>query len=150
MARMYFTFKTNLKPTEDDICTPQVDYIAFENEEAGLHISVSCNWESDYGIRTPSNSRSTYYNARFKGLEIAVETINGETIHEYEDMTKEDFELLKGCNIYEMGIYIPEYDKYMAGEKFTPTCKNLTVDIFLNDAKLSFEEKNVPVMEYGD
>lgn len=149
MAKMYFTFKTNLKPTEKDICTPQVDYIAFENAEAGLHISVSCNWESDYGIRI-SNSHSTYYSARFKGLEVSIETTDGKTIHEYEDMSEEDFKLLKGCNIYEIGIYIPEYDKYMAGEKFTPTCKNLSVNILLNDEELTFEEKNVPVMEYGD
>ena len=148
MARMYFNFRTNLKPTEEDICTPQVDYIAFENAEAGLHISVSCNWESDYGIT--SGYGSAHYSARFKGLEVSIETTDWKTIHEYEDMSEEDFELLKGCNIYEMGIYIPEYDKYMAGEKFNPTCKNLNVSILLNDEELTFEEKNVPVMEYGD
>ena len=65
MARMYFNFKTNLKPTEEDICTPQVDYIAFENAEAGLHISVGCNWESDYEIT--SGYGSAHYSARFKG-----------------------------------------------------------------------------------
>ena len=38
----------------------------------------------------------------------------------------------------------------MAEEKFTPTCKNLNVSILLNDEELTFEEKSVPVMEYGD
>lgn len=145
MARMYFGFKTNLKPTEKDVCTPQIEYIAFENAEKQLNISVSCCGDADFGI-----DASNVYSARFKGLEVSIETLDEEIAHEWADMTEEDFELLKGCNIYEIGIYIPDYEEYMKDGEITPTCKRLDVSIQFGDKELTFKEKEVPVMKYGD
>ena len=87
------------------VYTPQVDYIAFKNTEKQLNISVSCCGDADFGI-----DASNVYSAKFKGLEVSIETSDRETIHEWADMTEEDFELLKGCSVYEIGIYIPEYE----------------------------------------
>lgn len=145
MARMYFGFNTNLTEAKEGFCHPQVDYIAFDNKEKKLHISVSCNEESDFGVK--NHPEGNVYCARFKGLEVSVEDYEGKTIHEYEDMTEEDFNLLKDAVPYEIGMYFSDDSEKIEDSVI---CRNFDANIQFGEDIHSYKAKSVPVMEYGD
>ncbi len=112
MSRMYFSFESNLEPSKEDIPSPVVDYITFENKETGFCVSVSCNMESDFYI-----DEDRCYQARFKGLDCSEP--------EEHEITDEDMELLKDAVPTEIQLYIP--DEYPAPEEIM--VKNLNIDI---------------------
>ena len=145
MAKMYFGFKTNLTEAKEGFCHPQVDYIAFDNMEKKLHISVGCNGDSDFGVK--NHPAGNAYCARFKGLEVVIEDYEGNIIHEYEDMSEEDFNLLKDAVPYEIGMYFPDGSEEIEDSVI---CRHLEVDIQFMEDIHSYKAKSVPVMEYGD
>lgn len=64
MAILNFQFRTNLPATSEDRTTPSVDYISIFDKEGNPKFSLSCSWESNYGIN------DGLYEARFKGVDI--------------------------------------------------------------------------------
>ncbi len=78
MGRMSFGFHTNLKDTDEKELTPEVLNIVFMTD-TGLTFYVGCSNESSWGVT------DGVYSARFKGLELMVDNIYGETIHEWEE-----------------------------------------------------------------
>lgn len=141
MGKMWFDFETNLPNYDKDIPTVQVDYLAFRDKDK--KISVSCNWESEFGVT------NGVYSARFKGLETSIETLDGIPIKEWSEMTIDDFKALKNMELYEIGIYVPfgAYDGDIEA-------KNISVEIemFLDkkQKRHKFNQKTVDVVTYGD
>mgnify|MGYP006873079641 CR=1 FL=1 len=142
MARMYFGFKTNLKDSTEFNATPQVDFIAFENKEKGLILSVGCNDTSDFGIERG------IYSAKFKGLECKVETIeDGNLVHDYESISEEDINLLEKSKPYEIGIYFPSAESEIDDPA---RAEDLAVSIEFKEKVLEYVTKRCDVQEYGE
>ena len=135
MARMYFNFNTNLPDSKTSKCLAAVDYIAFEGKKGEI-ISVSCNQDSDWHIENGE------YNARFKGLEVKIEGTNKNEytylIHDYKEMSLEDFNMLQGATPYEIGFqeddYLPDIIK----------CENVDIRIEIYDN----ENHNTLITDY--
>lgn len=139
MARMYFSFKVSKWNNKAFV---PVDYIAFEKKKENgevIHISVSCNGTSDFGVDS-----NNYFSCRFKGLEVCVEKFDkkgnemqdAET-HNYEKISRKDFELLKQSHPYEIGLD----QEYNPDVKCPNRVQNLNVNITFYDANqnTSFE-----------
>ncbi|MCR5396563.1 MAG: hypothetical protein K6E64_03745 [Lachnospiraceae bacterium] len=137
MSRAYFSFKTNLPDWSKDIATPNVDYFAFHKDD--LTISVGCCGWSEFGVT------NGIYEGRFTDLEMAIEANDGETIQEWEPMTEENFKLLEGAEMYEIGIYIPEveYSNPIKG-------KELSLEIEFGELSWKFKMSDMPIEEIGD
>ena len=141
MARMYFNFNTNLPNTTPDHVFAAVDYIAFTGRNGEI-ISVSCNMDSDWYVK------KRVYKARFKGLEVKVEGLDENEdvyrVHDYEEMSLEDFALLQNATPYEIGFQeednLPDIIE----------CKNINIRIeFFTDREiksLEFRANSLGVM----
>ena len=129
MARMYIDFEINLPDTSEKVPSPIVDYITFFIPDKGYYMQVDCHGESESGVKAGT------YGARFKGLESQLETVD-ETIHEWEDLTEDEFELLRGAKLDALGLYI--YEQRYA-HPLKP--KNLEVEIEFGEKKLSFSSE---------
>lgn len=143
MSRLYYGMNSNLQPSDGEHTTPYIDYFAFDNKEKKLHISVSCNMDHDWGCGTDN-----VLSGRFKGLEVAITDYDDNEIHEYEEMTDEDFELLKDSVLYEVGMYFPNPSVYDDG--FYPKVKNIDINIMNGDDEINFKSKTIDVISYGD
>ena len=142
MARMYFSFKTNLRDTDYFVLTPQIEYIAFENKESNIIISVGCNESSDYRIKTGR------YDARFKGLECKISSLDGEEIiHEYQDISEDDIELLRNAVPYEVGVYFPSLESTLDEPV---TIEDLNISIEYGEKELQFQSSRCNALEYGE
>lgn len=97
MARLYFSFKTNLPDSSVDRCTPSVDYICIYDKEGEPRFSLSCSWESNYGIT------DGLYDASFKGVDIIKD---GDFIEVEEADIKALRKMLQGGNKPEVEMQI--------------------------------------------
>lgn len=131
MARMYFGFRTDLKDTEEDKSSPQVENISFLAKNGSV-IRIGCDGESDWKIE------NKVFSARFKGLEYCIEDKDGNTVLDYgEEPTDEQLELLEEAVPVKVLIYIPSDNKDYP-EDFIPKCKNMDISIEHNTEKKSY------------
>lgn len=142
MSRLYYKFDSNLKESNREFLTPYPDYIAFDNKEKRLHISVSCH---DHSWCVDKNQ---LLSGRFKDLEVAITDYDDKEIHNYESMTDEDFKLLKSSEPYEVGMVFQEPSEY--DEKFNAMLKNGNVSIHYNEEEIEFNCEHIDVIDYGD
>lgn len=152
MARMYFGFYAN--GWDENLFVP-VDYIAFETKRRNgevIHISVSCNGDSNFGA-----DNDHIFECRFKGLEVNIEKFDKDNeeiedadTHDYEDIIRRDYDLLKNAKPYEIG-FDSEYNKSV---KCPNIVYNLDIDIFFYDPdaeeelKLSFHKNKCETITY--
>lgn len=137
MSRAFFAFKTNLPDYSKEIATPNVDYFAFH--KGNLNISVGCCGWSEYGVT------NGIYEGKFTDLDMSIDTNDGETLQEWQPMTEENFKLLEGAELYEIGVYIPEveYSNPIKG-------KELSLEIEFGELSWKFEMIDMPIEETGD
>ena len=144
MARLYFSFDSNLRKSCSDIPTPSVDYIALYTKKGHI-ISLSCNMDSDFGV-----NKKGEYSARFKGVDcqIALNSdieINPDPSHDSEEISDNDFNLISNNEIteVEIGLYLEDsgYE-----ENFVPKLKNLSLEIILNDMTFEYSNRNINVI----
>ncbi len=138
MSRAYFGFKTNLPDWSKDIATPNVDYFAFHKGD--LTISVGCCGWSEFGVT------NGIYEGRFTDLEMSIETSDGETVQEWQPMTEENFKLLVGAEMYEIGLYVPEEVEYSNSIKG----KDLSLRVEFGSLLWKFNMNDMQIEEYGD
>ena len=144
MARLYFSFDSNLRESYDDIPTPSVDYIALYTKKGHI-ISLSCNMDSDFGI-----NKKGEYSARFKGVDCQVAlnsdiSITPDPSHDDEELSGNDFDIISNNEIteVEIGLYL---DDSGYEENFVPKLKNLSLEIMLNDMTFEYSNRNINVV----
>ena len=144
MARLYFSFDSNLRESCDDVPTPSVDYIALYTKKGHI-ISLSCNMDSDFGI-----NKKGEYSARFKGVDCQVAlnsdiSITPDPSHDDEELSGNDFDIISNNEIteVEIGLYLEDsgYE-----ENFVPKLKNLSLEIMLNDMTFEYSNRNINVI----
>lgn len=144
MARLYFSFDSNLRESCDDVPTPSVDYIALYTKKGHI-ISLSCNMDSDFGI-----NKKGEYSARFKGVDCQIAlnsdiSITPDPSHDDEELSGNDFDIISNNEIteVEIGLYLEDsgYE-----ENFVPKLKNLSLEIMLNDMTFEYSNRNINVI----
>ena len=146
MARLYFSFDSNLRKSCEDIPTPQVDYIALYTKKGHI-ISLSCNMQSDFGV-----NENGEYSARFKGVDCQIAlnsdiNINPDPSHDSEEISDNDFDIISNNEIteVEIGLYLGD-SRYE--ENFVPKLKNLSLEIEMYDRNFKYFNKNINVIPY--
>ena len=144
MARLYFSFDSNLRESCDDVPTPSVAYIALYTKKGHI-ISLSCNMDSDFGI-----NKKGEYSARFKGVDCQIAlnsdiSITPDPSHDDEELSGNDFDIISNNEIteVEIGLYLEDsgYE-----ENFVPKLKNLSLEIMLNDMTFEYSNRNINVI----
>ena len=144
MARLYFSFDSNLRESCDDVQTPSVDYIALYTKKGHI-ISLSCNMDSDFGV-----NKKGEYSARFKGVDCQITlnsdiSITPDPSHDDEELSGNDFNIISNNEIteVEIGLYLGDsgYE-----ENFVPKLKNLSLEIMLNDMTFEYSNRNINVI----
>lgn len=134
MARLYYSFDTNLNDSKDDVCTPNIEHFIFQLKD-NSYLLVGCSGESDWNIE------NQVLDGRMKGLEYSTWDSQGNTLDDWSDQdNSEKFqELLSDAKL--VGFYIPEDDLYEADypDGFIPECKNCFVEIITIDQEFKFE-----------
>ena len=138
MSRLYFDFKTNLKPSVEGRPIPTIGQFLFQ---AGENIvCISCAGEEDYGIVIDT------YSSRWKGLEYQ---INDRFYHEVQKWTDQDntdafYNLMRNAKpvaIYTCGDDLEEYGYE---PQFVPTCEDLDIEIIIGNRRLLFHAESLP------
>lgn len=144
MARLYFSFDSNLRESCDDVPTPSVDYIALYTKKGHI-ISLSCNMDSDFGV-----NKKGEYSARFKGVDCQIAlnsdiSITPDPSHDDEELSGNDFDIISNNEIteVEIGLYL---DDSGYEENFVPKLKNLSLEIMLNDMTFEYSNRNINVV----
>ena len=144
MARLYFSFDSNLRESCDDAPTPSVDYIALYTKKGHI-ISLSCNMDSDFGV-----NKKGEYSARFKGVDCQIAlnsdiSITPDPSHDDEELSGNDFDIISNNEIteVEIGLYL---DDSGYEENFVPKLKNLSLEIMLNDMIFEYSNRNINVI----
>lgn len=144
MARLYFSFDSNLRESCDDVPTPSVDYIALYTKKGHI-ISLSCNMDSDFGV-----NKKGEYSARFKGVDCQIAlnsdiSITPDPSHDDEELSGNDFDIISNNEIteVEIGLYL---DDSGYEENFVPKLKNLSLEIMLNDMTYEYSNRNINVV----
>lgn len=144
MARLYFSFDSNLRESCDDVPTPSVDYIALYTKKGHI-ISLSCNMDSDFGV-----NKKGEYSARFKSVDCQIAlnsdiSITPDPSHDDEELSGNDFDIISNNEIteVEIGLYL---DDSGYEENFVPKLKNLSLEIMLNDMTFEYSNRNINVV----
>ena len=144
MARLYFSFDSNLRESCDDVPTPSVDYIALYTKKGHI-ISLSCNMDSDFGV-----NKKGEYSARFKGVDCQIAlnsdiSITPDPSHDDKELSGNDFDIISNNEIteVEIGLYL---DDSGYEENFVPKLKNLSLEIMLNDMTFEYSNRNINVV----
>lgn len=130
MARLYFSFKTNLPATSEDRTTPSVDYICIFDKEGNPKFSFSCSWESDYGINDGT------YSSRFKGVDI---DRDGAFVEVEDADIKALRKMLQGCNKPEVEMQICLWDEEYPYLEEVLEVTDLKICLEAGDEKLEAE-----------
>ena len=146
MARLYFSFDSNLRESCDDVPTPSVDYIALYTKKGHI-ISLSCNMDSDFGV-----NKKGEYSARFKGVDCQIAlnsdiNINPDPSHDSEEISNDDFGIISNNEIteVEIGLYLGD-SRYE--ENFVPKLKNLSLEIEIYDKNFKYFNEDINVIPY--
>ena len=132
MGRMSFGFRTNLKDTDERTNTPEVLNIVFMTDgDAGMTFYVGCNNESSWGVT------NGVYSAMFKGLEIAVDNVYGETINGWDEVP--DDELIE--ELFRAHPVCIEWDEEVIDE---PMVKDIDICIEWGDSCLEWHWDMLP------
>ena len=144
MARLYFSFDSNLRESCNDVPAPSVDYIALYTKKGHI-ISLSCNMDSDFGV-----NKKGEYSARFKGVDCQIAlnsdiSITPDPSHDDEELSGNDFDIISNNEIteVEIGLYL---DDSGYEENFVPKLKNLSLEIMLNDMTFEYSNRNINVV----
>ncbi len=99
MAILRFGMELNVPDSNNEYPTATLNVVTFRHPEKDISMSLSCSWESDYG------AENGIFSGSFNGVETCVEgkDING---HDWEEMAREEFELLKQMKLNVINIYV--------------------------------------------
>ncbi|MBO6307321.1 MAG: hypothetical protein J6N70_00495 [Oribacterium sp.] len=139
MARAYIDFKVNLPDTTGDIIDPQLEYIDFYNSKRGISIRIDCNGESDWKISDQQ------FSCRWKDLETRIEVDGEDSDEEWNDFSKDDYDLIKDMKVTEIGIYTGD-----VGFENPLHIEDISLSIVLDDDEIKFHEDTVNLDVFGE
>lgn len=139
MAVLYFSFDTNVEKRDPDIAGPQLDSLIFRTKE-GQYLSIGCGFESGFTLE------NHFLTGDWKGLEYSLEDADGNTIQDWENEWESDeknnrlIELLEDSDLVAFHIDDDDLADHGYDGDFVPECKNIRVDIYVNDSEFKFKK----------
>lgn len=138
MSRLYFGVESNLHPSDEVHPTPELSQVTFINPIERVIITlegIECTWGVD---------EKNILSGRWKGIRSEVYNYDTcETIHDWEEMSDEDYEYLRFAYIKKTELFFDTECTY--GITFQPALANMDISLEHGEHVKYWRSNVVPV-----